>query len=109
MAKVKINNIEYKITPHAKYRMKKRGVSVTDLVAALEDPKSIRKQSKRDGKPQRIGVIGTNKVTVIYEEDSKVIITVYNYKNEYYKAKGKHRRNKNRLDLKRRHGNRIKS
>ena len=77
--------------------MDKRRVSLDDLVAALQDPKSTQKQKLVGRKPLRIGIIGRNGVTVIFEEKSKVIITVYNYRKEYYKTRAKQRRNKNRL------------
>ena len=79
-----------------------------ELTAAIEHPKSVRRLPTREGKQQRMGCMGRNKVTVIYEEETKVIITVYNYNKDYYSAKNKHRRNKNRRNLKKELGNRIK-
>ena len=79
-----------------------------DLVEAIEHPKSVQKQASRVGKIDRIGVLGRNKVTVIYEVGTYIIVTVYNYRKAYNLAKSKHRRNKNRLNLKRQLGNRLK-
>ena len=105
MTLVKINNIEYKITEHAKYRMKKRKVKVSEVVEALTNPKFTRKSDKGD---VRITVVGKNSVTVIYAEDSKAIITVYNRNKEYYISKKKQRKNKNKHKLKKSLGNRYK-
>lgn len=89
--------------------MAKRGVTIEDMVDTLSNPKRVQKLTLRGKKSQRIGITGANKVTIIFEEASKVVITVYNYRTEYYKNKAKQRRNKNKLNLKRQFGNRIKS
>lgn len=103
---LQIGKDTYRLTAHAKHRMKKRGVSIDDLVEALQNIKRVRKQVKEDSE-ERILITGRNKVSCVVT-DTNVIVTVYNYKKEYYASKNKHAFNKKRRTLKKEFGNRLR-
>jgi len=103
---LQIGDITYKLTTHAKYRMNKRNVSMTDLVEALSNIKTERKQLK-EGFETRVLITGRNNVSIVTTV-SNVIVTVYNYKKSYYDSKNKSKFNKKRRGLKKVYGNRLK-
>jgi len=104
---LKVNGIVYNLTAHAKHRMKKRNVSVNDVVQALDDFKFRRKQTKH-GYEDRVVIVGRNKVTIVITIDN-VILTAYNYKKEYSESKLKQLTNKNNRHNKKKFGNRMKN
>ena len=85
--------------------MERRGVSIEALEEALRRPRNRRLQVK-EGKPDRMGIMGRNGVVVIHDPDTYIIITVFNYTKEYYKSRAKHKRNKTRRNLKKELNNR---
>lgn len=98
---------EYILTKHAMHRMKKRNVALEDLQEALKNPKRITSLlDSHEGK--RTSILGNNKLFIIINPDSKVIITVFRYTHEYYAAKNKRRRNKNERVFKSIYGNRYR-
>ena len=103
---LQINGTVYKLTNHAKYRMEKRGVSIDDLVEALSNIKARRPQYK-EGFEARVLLTGKNNVSAV-TTISGVIVTVYNYKKQYYDSKNKSQFNKKRRQLKKVYGNRLK-
>lgn len=103
---LKIDGKVYKLTAHAKKRMKTRGVSVNDLVEALQNIKNKRKQYK-EGLETRHLIAGRNGTSAVVTE-TNVIVTVYNYKKQYYDSKNKSQFNKKRRALKKEYGNRLK-
>ena len=102
---LKINDVVYQLTAHAKQRMSKRGVSVTDLVEALENIKQRRKQERKGFEPREL-LIGRNKVNIVITTSN--IVTVYNNKKEYYATRSKNQFNKKRRQIKKRVGNRLR-
>lgn len=103
---ITIDGVKYKLTLHAKERMLSRKVSLAELVEALRNTKSKRKQYK-DAHETRHLYAGRNGVSCIITI-TNVIITVYNYKKEYYASKNKNQFNKKRRHLKKEYGNRLK-
>lgn len=103
---LKIDGTAYRLTGHAKYRMERRGVAMNDLVEALENIKNRRKQVK-EGFETRYLITGRNDVSMVVTV-TNVIVTVYNYKKEYYASKNKSQFNKKRRHLKKEYGNRLK-
>ena len=104
--KLKVNNIEYILSKHAKHRMDKRKVSMDDLVEALTNPKYKRIQEKK-GCESRYILAGRNKVTVVISLKN-IIVTIYNYKKEYYASNDKCKRNQKSVKLKKKYGSRYK-
>ena len=103
---LKIKGIIYNLTEHAKYRMERRSISVDDVVEALENIKSKIIQVKNNIE-DRFFITGRNRIGVVIGKYN-AIITVYNYTKQYYDSKAKNKFNKNRRQVKRRVGNRIR-
>ena len=103
---LKIGGIVYKLTNHAKMRMKRRKVSINDLIEALGNIKAKRKQIKENCE-DRVLVTGRNDVSAVITK-TNVIVTVYNYKKQYYDSRNKSHFNKKRRQLKKVYGNRLK-
>jgi len=98
----------YVVTMHAQYRMKKRKITEEDLVEAIEKCRSKRKQYRKEGQTEDTYlVMGRNKVSFIVSEHN-VIITIYNHQKEVTIGRIKSDKNKNRRQLKKKYGSRVK-
>mgnify|MGYP005991039729 CR=1 FL=1 len=105
--KLAVKGVNYNLSAHALERMIKRGISVESLVECLTDIKD-RKTHLTDGKETRYVITGRNKLTAVITK-TNVIVTVYNFRKEYYASKTKNKLNKKRRALKRKHGNRLRN
>lgn len=104
---INVEGITYKLTYHAKKRMGSRGVKMDELIEALENTKKITRQVANDLQEERRIIVGRNRVSVVVTLKN-VIVTVYNFKKEFYRSKSKQKRNTKQRKLKQKYGNRVK-
>lgn len=105
--RINVRGVEYKLTNHAKMRMKRRGIKLSEIVDTLANIKIRRQYTREEDGEVRIMLSNKNNITVIVTPEN-VIVTVYTFSKEYHKNKSKNKNNKSRRQIKRNKGNRIK-
>ena len=103
-----VNGSEYVLTKHALHRANKRNITIEDIIDALLTPKSRYVQKQIKGRPTKIVIMGRNKVQLVLDSTERIIISMMRYNQKFHESKSKERKNKDRLDLKRKYGNRYK-
>ena len=105
--KLIINDIEVRLTKHARHRAKNRKITLDEIKEAILNFKSKRRSQNDDGSFCYI-YNGKNKVVVIANEELTLVITVMRLSKAFSKSKAKYIKNKNKVKNKRLFGNRAR-
>jgi len=101
-----IDNVKFIFTHHALHRMKKRKISIDDVKNTLQKRYS-RRYLYADKKGEVYSFV-SKEIVIIINITKNVILTVHKNCPEYSTNIRKQKRNKNKLQRKRKFGNRTK-